>query len=102
MSKVKELSHKLRDEIMSPFFTLHHKGTGCKKTSKTLQIPRDIVNNIIRGLKIHGIAANCPGHGRRRRSFPHCVVFHICYNGICKCQPVFKNAVAKALMWSVL
>lgn len=59
MLKTKELSQKVKEEIIS----LHQKGNGNKKVSKTLNSPRDIIGSIVLTFKAYDIAANLSGHG---------------------------------------
>lgn len=61
MAKKRVLSQKLREEIIS----LHQKGNGFRKTSKTLKLPKDTVGCIIHKFKTHGTAAKLAGHGSK-------------------------------------
>ncbi|KAF7646038.1 hypothetical protein LDENG_00194750 [Lucifuga dentata] len=66
MAEKKELSQKLREEIIS----LHQNGNGYKKISNILKVPRQTVGNVIQKFKTHDTAANLPGHGRKSKILP--------------------------------
>ncbi len=63
MVKSRELSKKLREEIMA----LHKQGKGYKKLAKALNVLRDTVGSIVHKFKAKGTVVTLPGCGRKRK-----------------------------------
>lgn len=63
MAKSRELSKKLREEIIA----LHKQEKGYKKIAKALNVPRDTVGSIVCKFKVKGTVATLSGCGRKRK-----------------------------------
>ena len=57
--KTKELSEQVRDKVVEKY----RSGLGCRKISKTLNIPRSTIKSIIKKWKEYGTTPNLPREG---------------------------------------
>ncbi|XP_053150198.1 uncharacterized protein LOC128344317 isoform X2 [Hemicordylus capensis] len=62
----RELSEEIRKKIIDK----HVKDKGYKTISKQFDVPVTTGANIIKKFKVHGIVANLPGHGHKRKTDP--------------------------------
>ena len=62
MVKSRELSHKLRKEVIFR----HSQGNGYKTIAKRLNISRDTVGSIVQKYKAKGTVATLPGHSQQK------------------------------------
>ena len=61
--KSKELSEDLRTKIVEK----HGQSQGYKSISRDLNVPVSTVRSVIKKFTAHGIVANLPGRGRKRK-----------------------------------